>query len=486
MNAKRMTAGLATASLLLACWVGCQSPQQTVRTKPGELPESLGADGAQPRLSATTYFAHGHLLERQGQYDRAAAQYAAALKLRPEFVTARNRLGITLNKLGKHAEATQAFEAAIARNPGSAYLYNNLGFSLYLENRLTESERALQRALELRPTFSRARMNRGVVLAKLGRFDEAFGEFTLVGSEADAYYNLAMIQADAGHYPQAQRSLEAALARNPAFEPARIKLAEVAERNNLLYPGGNLPVADATAPRIVMAPTETVIQQSPPPTTTIRPLPPTPGPSAGAAPSAARPATATPIAAAPTKPGPAVTITPLTTPSATRAPTPAPQPRTNTVAVSDAGSAPRPPAARPATSPQPKPTAIAAAPTKPATPVSRIGGVADLTSQVRDVTPGRTPTPAAISALTVAPRAAAPTTPIVTPQPAPPPTITDELIEDEEALEKEAQVIPIDMVDRMIDSILRGEFFGAIWCEVEQLFAKPVDVVAGDGKLKSN
>src|SRR5262245_5026360 len=112
--AKRMTAGIATACLLLACWVGCQAPFQmanpfqTAKAKsmPGELPANID-QAAQPRLTATTYFAHGHLLERQGQFEQAAAQYRAALKLQPEFTSARNRLGITLNKLGKHAEATQ-------------------------------------------------------------------------------------------------------------------------------------------------------------------------------------------------------------------------------------------------------------------------------------------------------------------------------------------------------------------------------------------
>ncbi len=239
MRVNRMLAGMVAAGGLLALWVGCNKPPiQT--TKPGQLPGDDG-DGTTPRLSATTYFAHGHLLERQGDFERAAEQYRQALKLRPEFATARNRLGITLNKRGQHAEATEQFRQALTRQPGSAYLYNNLGFSLYLEHRYAESEAALRRALELRPTFSRARMNHAIVLAKLGRFDESFEGFCAVGSRADAHYNVAMIQADSGHYAAASRSLESALALNPQLEPARQKLAHVTQLLELGAPSAMPP-----------------------------------------------------------------------------------------------------------------------------------------------------------------------------------------------------------------------------------------------------
>ncbi len=210
---------------MLAWTVGCQSESR--QPAPGALPTGLDTEIA-PRLNASTYFAHGHLLERQGSCERACEQYRKALELSPNFLSARNRLGIALNKLGRHAEASGHFRTAIRENPTEAYLYNNLGFSLYLEGRYDAAEEALRQALELDPDYGRARMNRGVVLARLGRYDEALSDFTICSGAADAYYNLAVIQTEVGDFAEAAQTLELALQADPRLEAARQQLHLVA------------------------------------------------------------------------------------------------------------------------------------------------------------------------------------------------------------------------------------------------------------------
>ncbi len=210
--------------LVLASLAACQSTRES--NTPGALPSAR--TDVTPRLNASTYVAHGHLLERQGNLEQAAAQYRQALELVPGLVAAHNRLGIVLNKLGRHAEASSEFRAALAHAPTAAYLHNNLGFSLCLEGKYLEAEAALARAVELEPTFRRAQMNRGLVLAKLGQYEPALAAFRLAGTEADAYYNLAVVQSEAGQYALAARSLEQALATNPDFVEARRQLREVA------------------------------------------------------------------------------------------------------------------------------------------------------------------------------------------------------------------------------------------------------------------
>ncbi|HMQ14663.1 MAG TPA: tetratricopeptide repeat protein [Phycisphaerae bacterium] len=221
-----MTRALRLSVLLTAAGVlGCQQTQ-TETNAPGALPAR--ARGETPRLNATTIFAHAHLMERQGEFARAAVQYRGALQSVPDFVAARNRLGITLNKLGRHSEATQEFLIILDKNPNLAYVHNNLGFSYYLEGNYPAAHTAFSRALELRPDFPRARMNRGVALAKMGRFAEALEDFQSACTEADAYFNLAMIQSEATLYADAARSLELALRVNPKLEVARVQLREVA------------------------------------------------------------------------------------------------------------------------------------------------------------------------------------------------------------------------------------------------------------------
>lgn len=215
---------LIVAGITLGGLLACQASRPPAN--PGALPSSR--TDMTPRLNASTYVAHGHLLEQQGECEQAANQYRLALQIAPDLLMARNRLGITLNKLGRHGEASAAFRAALERNPAAAFLHNNLGFSLYLEGRYEEAERALARAVQLQPLFRRAQMNHGLALAKLGRYDEALAAFGLAGSQADAYYNLAVLQTEAGRYADAARALQNALSLDPEFEDARVQLREVA------------------------------------------------------------------------------------------------------------------------------------------------------------------------------------------------------------------------------------------------------------------
>ncbi|MBK9121245.1 MAG: tetratricopeptide repeat protein [Phycisphaerales bacterium] len=221
-----------TATLLVTLAVvgltACET-KEPQGNNPGALPRSQGgSQDVEPRLSASTYVAHGHLLERQGNLEQAAAQYRRALELTPLADQARTRLGIVLNRLGRHSEATVTFRELVARQPASAQAHNNLGFSLFLEGRTAEAEQMLARATELDPGFRRAHMNRGLALAKLKRYDDALAAFRLSGHEADAYYNLAVVQAEAGLYADAARALEQALIINPDFTAARQDLRTVA------------------------------------------------------------------------------------------------------------------------------------------------------------------------------------------------------------------------------------------------------------------
>lgn len=226
MNRISGTIGYATLFALAICGASCNEPDKQTAA-PGELPS--GRMDEAPRIHATTYFAHGHLLERQGALDRAVDQYRKALEVQPDFSTARNRLGITLNKLGKHAEATSEFREVVRQKPDQAFLYNNLGFSLYLEENYAQAEQAFQRALALKPNFARAGMNLGLTLGRQGRFDEAFHAFRQSGDEVTAYYNLAVVQSEAGAYVEAVRSLDAALQLNPQYEPAVVQLREISQ-----------------------------------------------------------------------------------------------------------------------------------------------------------------------------------------------------------------------------------------------------------------
>lgn len=226
MNPKNVSWAVALVTAFVCLTLpACESSQETADS-PGELPRAL--DGPTPRLNAATYAAHGELLERRGEYGRAAEQYRKALEIAPGLTSTRNRLGVTLNKLGRHAEATAEFRTAIASQPEQAFLQNNLGFSLYLEGKYDEAAAVLQRAIELDPALRRARMNYGVVLAQLERYDDALEQFSEAGPLGDAYFNLGVVQAQKGNYIAAAASFEQALANDPGLDAARDQLRQIA------------------------------------------------------------------------------------------------------------------------------------------------------------------------------------------------------------------------------------------------------------------
>ncbi len=250
---------LATAGICLAFCTSCNQPPQ--KTTLGNLPGPTVND-LEPKVNATTYFAHGHLLERQGQLERAVVQYRKAVTLQPDFLSARNRLGITLNKLGRHAEATTEFQQAITNHAELAYLHNNLGFSLYLQGKYAEAQAALERALTLKPDFPRAHLNRALVLARLERFDDAFSELMQVGSEADACFNMGILLTEAGQFAHAARYLESALALRPNFDAAQQQLREVSRLAAEAEVRQTAPVAlapETTTDNVRPTPTEKLV-----------------------------------------------------------------------------------------------------------------------------------------------------------------------------------------------------------------------------------
>lgn len=409
------------AAALIVAMSGCQQQKQVV-TPPGALPHRQ-PDDKQPQINVATYFAHGHLLERQGNYELAAAQYRRALDARPNFVAARNRLGITLNKLAQHAEATREFEKVVAMRPESASLRNNLGFSQYLEGRYAEAEATLADAIALKPDYERARMNRALALAKLNRFEEALAEFQKVGTPADAYYNIGLLLTEANRYADAAQYLQAALEARPDFEAAREQLHHVAR----LAAGRTSPAPGVSGVRIADvadAPAMLSAVESPQSTVTTASTAAPPIQTAGAASltapaRAAQPAqpsrteamletaetdpncvdfdTVTrfeelkslltqPTQAAAPQPTAGGTTIAAPTQQTTKMLTPTPVPSANSGAAptappTNSGSAsPRPAAPPPAPAPQKpaQPTPPAPAPTKPDD-----GSTADLTSQVR-------------------------------------------------------------------------------------------------------
>jgi tetratricopeptide (TPR) repeat protein len=158
----------------------------------------------------------------------AAARHATARD--PGLVMAWNNLGIILQEAGHHIESAGCLERVVQMQPHSPEARNNLGNSYAGMNRLHDAHEQYVQALALRADYAEAHSNLAFVLGELGDHDAA----AIAGQRAiecnprlaNAYLNLAGIEAARSRPHEALRWLEAL----QAFAPAHPKAQELRAR----------------------------------------------------------------------------------------------------------------------------------------------------------------------------------------------------------------------------------------------------------------
>jgi hypothetical protein len=101
----------------------------------------------------------GYDLAKVGRLDEAVAQYTDALRISPDYVSARANLALVLNLQRKFGEAIPQYERVLRADPNNASARNNLGVALANQGRLAEATNQFTEALRINPDFSAARTN---------------------------------------------------------------------------------------------------------------------------------------------------------------------------------------------------------------------------------------------------------------------------------------------------------------------------------------
>jgi Tfp pilus assembly protein PilF len=107
----------------------------------------------------------GTILGESGRYDEAAAHFAKALRIKPDFLEVisdadiRGNLGMLLARQGKAAEAVEQLNETLRLNPNSAEAHNNLGVVLLRSGKAEESIPHFSAAIRLKPELAVARDN---------------------------------------------------------------------------------------------------------------------------------------------------------------------------------------------------------------------------------------------------------------------------------------------------------------------------------------
>ena len=168
--------------------------------------------------TSDNYIAHTNLafaLSQSGRYEEVITECQKALRIKPDFATAHNNLGLALIQNEQSSDGARRQDGAV-----------------------DEAIIHYRRALQTRPDFPQARSNLRNALLQKGRVDEAIGkndealkEFNealrINGNSAELHCHLGVLLGRMGHREEAVVHLAEALRLKPDYEYAKEQLREL-------------------------------------------------------------------------------------------------------------------------------------------------------------------------------------------------------------------------------------------------------------------
>jgi predicted O-linked N-acetylglucosamine transferase (SPINDLY family) len=157
---------------------------------------------------------HGVILGAQGKLDAAAAAFEQAVRLKPDYIEARNNLGAALQQLGRRAYESGRLDEALAQSrrlvalhPDAAGARNNLANVLRELGKTEDALAQYDHALAIDPGFVAAHYNRALALRRRGDIAAARAGFERASALEPDFFEaelaacmaeLPVIYADAG------------------------------------------------------------------------------------------------------------------------------------------------------------------------------------------------------------------------------------------------------------------------------------------------
>jgi len=151
------------------------------------------------------YEAHynlGAMLQARKDLEGAIAEYAAAVRLRPQDAIGNNALGAALLAAGHPQQGAEYLQAALRARPDYFDARYNLGFALAGQDDFSGAAEQFRQALQLQPQDANVEANLGAALAQMGQFAEAKSHFEralqIDPNQAIAKENLEALQEETG------------------------------------------------------------------------------------------------------------------------------------------------------------------------------------------------------------------------------------------------------------------------------------------------
>ncbi|XP_072511622.1 protein O-mannosyl-transferase TMTC3 [Notamacropus eugenii] len=176
----------------------------------------------------------GHALENEKNFERALKYFLQATHVQPDDIGAHMNVGRTYKNLNRTKEAEESYMIAKSLMPqiipGKKYaariapnhlnVYINLANLIRAnESRLEEADQLYRQAISMRPDFKQAYISRGELLLKMNKPLKAKESYLraldLDRSNADLWYNLAIVNIELKESTEALRNFDRALKMNP-------------------------------------------------------------------------------------------------------------------------------------------------------------------------------------------------------------------------------------------------------------------------------
>ena len=133
-----------------------------------------------PYNGADAWYALGLVYRDWGKGDEEIQAYKQAIRLKPDYVSAHERVASAYVRLKKYPQAIESYKQLLALKPGDATVPNNMG-EAYIELGLTsDAVEAFKRAIQLKPDFGKAYYNLGRSHLTLGNRNAALEQYNIL------------------------------------------------------------------------------------------------------------------------------------------------------------------------------------------------------------------------------------------------------------------------------------------------------------------
>jgi len=181
-------------------------------------------------ITAREHLSQGKKLLEAGRLNDAIAELSTATSLDPKLSQAHSLLAVAYERKGLSERSRASHAQALGASRDDALALNNSGYSLYLKGDYRGANDQLKRAAKLAPNDPRILNNLGLAQCRLGKFDDAFKNFTRAGGEYNGRINTATLLERAGREVEAVKHYEEARRLQPNSTVALQRLAELYER----------------------------------------------------------------------------------------------------------------------------------------------------------------------------------------------------------------------------------------------------------------